>query len=350
MAGSLTIADVARAAGVSPSAVSFALNGRRGVAPATRDRILATAERLGWRPSASARSLSRSRADAVGLVIARPVELLVADPFFPALIAGAESELATHGQALLLSVVDPGPAETAHYRQLASRGRVDGVLLTDLLTRDDRPDLLTGLGIPAVAVGRPVGGCSVPSVVVDDRPGVAAAVDHLAALGHRRIAYVAGPPPYVHSRSRRLAFTAAARRHGLDDARVVVADFSAAGGAAATAELLDSPHPPTAVLYVNDTSALAGMSTARARGLSVPGDLSVVGFDDTELGRAVQPALTTIAGDPVGWGRTATAVLLDAVAANRDESGAPPATTVLPAADLVVRDSTAPPATRRRRR
>lgn len=348
MVGSLTIADVARAAGVSPSAVSFALNGRPGVAPATRERILATAERLGWTPSASARSLSRSRADAVGLVIARPVEMLVADPFFPALIAGAEAELAARGQALLLSVVEPGPAETAHYRQLARRGRVDGVLLTDLLTRDDRPDLVTGLGLPAVAVGRPVGGCSVPCVVLDDRPGIAAAVDHLATLGHRRIAYVAGPPPYVHSRSRRLAFTAAARRHGMVDARVVVADFSAAGGAAATAELLDSAAPPSAILYVNDTAALAGMSTARARGRSVPGDLSVVGFDDTELGRAIQPALTTIAGDPVGWGRAATGVLLDTVAAARGESAAPPVVTTLPAVRLVVRNSTAPPTARRR--
>src|SRR4051812_48906476 len=137
-----TISDVAAKAGVSKGAVSFALNDRPGVAPETRDRILAVARELGWTPSHRARALAASRALAVGLVIARPPETLGADPFFPRFIAGIESALARLGQSLLLQVVPDLDRELAGYRRLASEGRVDGVFLTDLRVDDPRPALL----------------------------------------------------------------------------------------------------------------------------------------------------------------------------------------------------------------
>src|SRR5262245_55220340 len=124
-----TITDVARTAGVSKGAVSFALNGRPGVAGHTRRRILAAAAELGWTPSHRGRALSASRALAVGMVVARPAETLGADPFFPAFIAGIETVLAPLGQALVLQVVSEGEHDS--YRQLAADGRVDGVFLTD---------------------------------------------------------------------------------------------------------------------------------------------------------------------------------------------------------------------------
>src|SRR5690349_5991554 len=137
----VTIADVARAAGVSPGAVSFALNDRPGVADETRERIRAIAAELGFTPSHRGRALSASRALAVGLVIARQPETLSADPFFPAFIAGIEKTLATHGQALLLQVVPDQESERRSYETLAASGRVDGVFLTDLHVDDPRPDL-----------------------------------------------------------------------------------------------------------------------------------------------------------------------------------------------------------------
>ena len=148
-----TINDVARVAGVSKGAVSFAFNDRAGLSPETRARILAAAAELGWTPSSRARALSVSRALAVGLVIARPPETLRADPFFPSFIAGVESELATHGYALLLQVVPEHDGEQQTYRRLAVEGRVDGVFLTDLLVEDPRPALLEELGLPTVIVG-----------------------------------------------------------------------------------------------------------------------------------------------------------------------------------------------------
>src|SRR6478609_1834313 len=146
-----TINDVASAAGVPKGAVSFALNDRPGLAPQTRARILEVAEQLGWSPSPRARALSVSKALAVGLVVARPPEILRADAFFPSFIAGLEAVLSEHGHALLLQVAEHDDASA--YRRLAHEGRVDGVLVTDLRLDDPRPSLRT--------TGAPSARCSV---------------------------------------------------------------------------------------------------------------------------------------------------------------------------------------------
>ena len=335
-----TISDVARGAGVSKGAVSFALNGRPGVAPETRDRILTVASELGWTPSHPARALAASRALAVGLVIGRPPETLGADPFFPAFIAGIEAALSPLGQSLLLQVVPDRERELASYRRLAADGRVDGVFLTDLSVDDPRPELLAEVGLPAVWIGPDCVGSSLPCVAVDDRPGIVAAVAHLVELGHRRIAHVAGPDTFVHGVSRREAWAGALRAAGLPPGACVRSDFSAQGGADATKLLLDRPEGPdrpTAIVYANDLMAIAGMAAAAGRGLDVPGDLSITGFDDTEVTAHLQPALTTVHTDAYAWGRAA-AVRLMAAVEGRDAPN-----TGLPPPHLVIRASTAPP-------
>jgi len=342
-----TIADVARLAGVSKGTVSFALNGRGGVAAETRERILAAARELGWQPNHRARSLSVSRAFAVGLVVARPAELLGADPFFPAFIAGVETVLSPAGQSLLLQVVPPGEAEAAGYRTFATEGRVDGVFLTDLRSADRRIALLEELGLAAVTLNRPDIASSFPAVCADDRPGVTQAVAHLVDLGHVRIGYVSGPQDFIHSGSRREAWAAAMRDAGLAAGPLVVADFTAAGGAAATAHLLDLPERPTAIVYANDVMAIAGMGVAHNRGLRVPRELSVVGFDGIELGSHVHPPLTTVTTDPFGWGRVAAETLMRVI--DPATQGAVDDVELAPAR-LQVRGSTAKPATRRARR
>jgi DNA-binding LacI/PurR family transcriptional regulator len=323
---------------VSKGAVSFALNDRPGVAPQTRDRILAAARELGWQPSTRARALSRSRAFAVGLVMRRAPELLGADPFFPQFLAGVESALAERGSALVLQVVaDDDEAEASSYRRLATQGRVDGVFLTDLQTRERRFDLLAGLGLPAVAVGRPAGPCPFPVVTVDDRQGVAGTVEHLLGLGHRRVAFVGGTEGYVHSLSRRTAWREALAAAGVDPGPQRMADFTGPGGAAATRALLELADPPTAIVYANDVMAIAGMGVAIGLGLEVPGDLSVTGFDDVPLAAHVAPPLTTVRQDAMAWGRAAATVLLAA-----GEGRAAP-DMELPPATPVFRASTGPP-------
>jgi DNA-binding LacI/PurR family transcriptional regulator len=333
-----TIADVARRAGVSKGAVSFALNGRPGVAADTRARILAAATELGWQPSHRARALSQSRAFALGLVVARPPELLGADPFFPAFIAGVEIELSRAGHALVLQVV-PGnwAAERAGYQRLVGDGRVDGVFLTDLRRDDPRVDLLAGLGVPAVTLMRPATGSPYPAICLDDQPGIDAAVRHLAELGHRRIAHVSGPRDFIHGASRYAAWESAMRALDLPTGAVVTGDFTAAGGAAATRRLLGGAEPPTAIVYANDLMAIAGATVAHELGFTVPGDVSITGFDDTELAAHVHPPLTTVRVDALGWGRAAARALLDLV------EGTEVGDIALPPARLVIRRSTAPP-------
>ncbi len=309
----VTIADVAREAGVSVGAVSFALNGRPGVGEQTRTRILDAAARLDWQPSLRARSLSTSRAFALGLVVARRPELIGTDPFFPAFIAGVESVLAPVGQSLVLNVVIDPDAEASTYRRLAGEGRVDGVFVTDLRRLDPRIPLLAELGLPAVTLGHPDQPSSFPAISVDDAAGVAALVGLLTESGHRRIACVSGPPEMLHAQHRVAAWQEAMAAAGLDAALLVPSDFSAAGGAAATEALLALGDPPTAIVYGNDVMAIAGMAVAQQRGLRLPDQLSVTGFDDTELARHLHPPLTTVRTDAFAWGSTAATVLLEVI-------------------------------------
>jgi len=338
MARRPTILDVARRAGVSKGAVSFALNGRPGLAPATRDRILVAAQELEWQPSPRARALSHSRAFALGLVMSRPPALLGADPWFAQFLAGIESTLAGQGMALVLQVVGADPAvEEASYRRLAAEDRVDGVFLTDLRVEDPRFALLVRLDLPAIAVGRPIGACPFPAVMDDDRTAVAEAVAHLLALGHTRIAYVGGTDGYVHAASRREAWRGALEAAGVAPGPDLVGDFTGPGGAAATRALLALPDRPTAVVYANDLMAVAGMSVALSQGLTLPDELSVVGFDDVPLAAHVVPALTTVRQDAEAWGSAAAQALL-AIA-----SGEPVDDLSLAPSQLVVRSSSSPP-------
>jgi len=338
MARRPTILDVARRAGVSKGAVSFALNGRPGLAPATRDRILVAARELDWQPSSRARALSHSRSFALGLVMSRPPALLGADPWFAQFLAGIESTLAGQGTALVLQVVGADPAvEEASYRRLAAEDRVDGVFLTDLRVEDPRFALLVRLDLPAIAVGRPIGACPFPAVMDDDRTAVAEAVAHLLALGHTRIAYVGGTDGYVHAASRREAWRGALEAAGVAPGPDLVGDFTGPGGAAATRALLALPDRPTAVVYANDLMAVAGMSVALSQGLTLPDELSVVGFDDVPLAAHVVPALTTVRQDAEAWGSAAAQALL-AIA-----SGEPVDDLSLAPSQLVVRSSSSPP-------
>ncbi|WP_406047785.1 LacI family DNA-binding transcriptional regulator [Kribbella sp. NBC_00889] len=333
-----TIADVAQRAGVSKGAVSFALNGRPGLARATVDKILAAADDLGWRPSNRGRSLSVSKAFALGLVITRDPAVLSSDPFFPAFIAGVESVLSSRGQALVLQVVTAGEEEEAGYRRLAQDARVDGVFLSDLRHDDPRIALLTELGLPAVTLNRPDGTSPFPAVILDDRPGTVAVVEHLIHLGHTRIAHVAGPQAFVHATARSTALLSTLAAAGLEPVAVETSDFTAAGGIEATRRLLTLSQPPTAIVYANDRMAIAGLGAAQAAGLTVPDDLSIAGFDDSELAEYVHPGLTTVRADPFAFGEAAAQTLNLVVDGATDVPDAE-----LPPAQLVVRRSTGAP-------
>lgn len=310
-----TIAEIAERAGVSIGAVSYALNGRPGVSQDTRDRIVGIANDMGWRPSAAARGLSRSRAHAVGLVIARPAHTLGIEPFYMRFIAGLEGELSAQRTALLLQVVDDHEAASEALRMWWAERRVDGIILTDLWHTDARIPVVEHLHVPAVVVGRPRADTDLPAVWSDDAAAVGAVVDHLVGLGHRRIARVAGLTDLDHTQVRARAFRAAARRHGLSarEAQIVTTDYTWEDGERATRELVSRVDRPTAITYDNDVMAIAALSVAQDLGISVPDDLSIVAGDDSQLCEFVRPHLTALSRDVQAYGTHAARVLLDVI-------------------------------------
>jgi DNA-binding LacI/PurR family transcriptional regulator len=331
-----TIADIARRAGVTKAAVSFALNDQPGVSAATRRRILAIAEEIGFQPNSAARALSDGRAGAFGLILDRPARLLAIEPYFVQLISGIQAELSGNHVTLLFTVAEDQDAEIAMYRAWWAQRRVDGVFLVDLQVDDRRVPVLEELAMPAVVIGGPEASGSLPAVWQDARAATRTVVSYLAGLGHQRIGRVTGIPSYWHTRSRTDAFHEAAGAVGVV-AVSAEADYTGEYGAAATRALLEGAAPPTAILYDNDVMAVAGLGEAQRMGIDVPGDLSVVAWDDSVLCELVHPSLTALSRDVAAVGAEAARRLAQAAAgaAVSDVQEAAPV--------LTIRDSTGKP-------
>jgi DNA-binding LacI/PurR family transcriptional regulator len=288
------------------------LNGRPGVSDGTRARILSIAEELGWYPNRAARALSAERADACGLVLARPAKTLALEPFFMEFIAGVESEVSARSLSLTIQLAEDLQEEIEIYRRWWGERRVDGVLVVDLRIDDPRVDELARLGLPAVVVGGPVPNSALPSVSHDEASVVVEAVRYLAALGHTRIGRVAGLGQFVHTTQRTEAFRAVAQELGLW-AEVLETDYSAESGARATRRFLSAPDPPTAIVYDSDLLAVTGLGVAQHMGFSVPDELSIVGWDDSLISQVVHPPLTAVTRDIQAYGAAATRHLLAAI-------------------------------------
>jgi DNA-binding LacI/PurR family transcriptional regulator len=332
-----TIADIARAAGVSKGAVSYALNGRPGVSESTRWRILAIAAEYGWHPSSAARSLSDGRAGVLGLVIDRPARTLGIESFFMQLISGIEATLSAQSVGLLLQVTADQEAEMEAYRRWWGQRRVDGVILVDLRRDDPRVKLLEELRLPAVVIGGPEGLGSLPGVWSDDAGAITTVVEYLAALGHRRIARVAGLPELWHTEVRSRALAEAGERLGLPEVVTISTRYTGDEGGRATRTLLSHRPAPTAIIYDNDVMAVAGVAVAHEMGVSIPTELSVVAWDDSPLCQLVHPQLSAIRRDIVSYGAHAAAHLLNLI------NGAEVGSFEDPAPELVPRGSTAAP-------
>jgi len=314
-----TITDIAQRAGVTKAAVSFALNGQPGVSAATRERILAIAEEIGFQPNSAARALTVGRSGVFGLVIDRPARTLGIEPFFMQLVSGIQAELAEHQVLLQFTMTEDVDAEIELYRQWWAQRRVDGVFVIDLQVDDRRLAVIEKLRMPAVVIGTPRGAGSLPAIWQDDRAAVDIVVGYLAAQGHRRIARVGGRASYWHSVLRKDAFAAAAAAAGLT-AFSVEADYTAEHGAHATVGLLGSAEPPSAILYDNDVMAAAGLGVAQRMGVSVPGGVSIVSWDDSALCELMHPALTALRRDIAGAGSTAARMLRELAAGGRPEN------------------------------
>jgi DNA-binding LacI/PurR family transcriptional regulator len=331
---SVTIAEIAERAGVSPGAVSFALNGRKGVSERTRAHILLVADELGWAPGNAAKALAEARSNSFGLVLARDPKQLGVESFYMQFIAGMESVLSPRGYGLLLQVVPDAPSELMTLRRWRTTRRVEGVLLVDLRVDDPRAAYLAGHPeFPTVAVVDPAYVDGLTTVWTDDAEAMREAVRYLAASGHRRIARVAGLAELSHTQVRDAAFAAEVAALGCEGV-VLRTDYSPEQGAAVTKAALESAAPPTAFVYDNDIMAVAALGVLARAGLRAPDDVSIIAWDDSLLCQHVVPKLTALSHDVVAFGAHAARRLFDAAA------GAAPAAHLDSTPHLAVREST----------
>lgn len=339
----LTIADIAREAGVSKGAVSFALNGRPGVSDATRERILRVAEKMNWRPHSAARALGRARTQLVGLVSARPARTLGIESFFAQLVSGLQAELSADGTGLLLLIVEDLDAEIEVYRRWSAEHRVDGVVLLDIRDEDPRIAEIERLSLPAVVLADSADGLAQNAVSADDGAAMRSLAEYLAAIGHTRITHIGGMPELRHTRRRRAALDAVAEARGLITSTTPT-DFSDTEGAVATRAALSTSPAPTALIYDSDVMAVAGLSVAVEMGLAVPDEVSICSFDDSVLTRLVRPSITALSRDTFALGQQVARCLLRSVV---DPATSHHLSATVP--QLVVRESTAPPVLPKRR-
>ncbi len=307
----ITIRDIAERSGVSTGAVSYALNGRPGVSEETRARVLRVADELGWAPSSAARSLSGSKTNTFGLILARDPKTLGSESFYMQFIAGIETELVKHSYGLLLQVVADSDSEIRAYRLWQATRRVDGVIVVDLSLDDPRIDLLSlPDAMPAVVVGDPSLAGPLTSVWTDDATAIREAVRYLAAVGHRRIARISGLTSLGHTVIRDTAFLDETALVGVRG-EIFRTDYTPNQGGAATRAVLSAMDRATAIIYDNDIMALAGLGVANEMGLSVPADVSMIAWDDSPLCEVSYPPLSAMGHDVVAFGAHVARRLFD---------------------------------------
>ena len=335
------ISDVARAAGVSPMTVSRVMNHAAGVKPSTRDAVMAVVRQLGYSPNAAARNLARAGAGRLGLLYSNPSASYLSE----FLIGALEGVRRSGAQLLIEKCDDADPdSERAAIARLVEGGVVGVVLppphgeswaaLAEIQAH--------GLSVVSVATGRFKSDAG--TVRIDDMAAAAEMTRHLLELGHRRIGFIKGAPNQTASAERLIGFETELQAAGTSAESLVEAgEFTYRSGFEATERLLAARRPPTAIFASNDDMAVAAIAAAHRRGLDVPGQLTVVGFDDTPLATAVWPALTTIRQPIAEMAHAAIRMLAEDAGGkpigdnNRREQ--------LIAHTLVIRDSSAPPAT-----
>jgi DNA-binding LacI/PurR family transcriptional regulator len=335
-----TLKDVARLAEVDPSTVSRVLSGdpSQAVRPETRDRIVAAAGSLRYRPNALARGLRTRRTDTIGLIIPS-----LENVGFSEVTHGIQAAAAAAGKLVVVIEAEALMADAAAveeaYSRLITDGRVDGLIVAFATVDDHLVTQLSERGTPLVLVNRRTAGIH-GSVVVDDERGSDLAVQHLAQLGHRRIGYVGIAADTDTARRRQRGYREAMARAGLDvrETWLAAGPPTIAGGREATDALLERSEPdrPTGLFVASLQGAIGVLAQLRESGLTVPIDMSVIAFNDHELAEHLDPPLTTVRMPNFRMGEEAVRLLLEATAgeAGRDEM-------IQDAPQVIVRGSTA---------
>ncbi len=339
----ITLKELSQLAGVHPSTVARVLQNdpRQRVSEELRARIVLLAREHQYRPNSVARSLRTKRSAVLGALIPD-----IANPFFASVLRGMEDAAAERDYSIILANTDDLPAREAHGLAMLRDRQVDGLLLATARRNDPAIELLAAERLPFVLVNRHTSPITPNAVVPDDYAGACAAVEHLLGLGHRRIAHISGSDEVSTGYLRRQGYLDTLRRYearaSVDPALLVPGSFRESGGYDAMRALLALSDPPTAVFAVNDLAALGALHAIADAGLRVPGDISVVGFNDVFHATYVTPLLTTMQVPHRAMGARAVerliAMIIDGVWPERP--------LLLPVA-LVARESSGPPPVRR---
>jgi len=311
--GSLTIHDVARYAGVSPMTVSRVINGEKNVRDSTRQAVNAAIRHLNYAPNPAARSLAGADLVRIGLLYSNPSAAYLSE-----FLVGSLDQCSRANIQLIVEKCDEPGAQAAATRLVGSG--IDGIILPPPLC--DVAEVIRALAeanVPAVAVATGKPPADVSAVRIDDFAAAQAMTRHLIGLGHRRIGFIKGHPNQTASRQRLEGHLAALAEAGVaaDDGLIAQGYFSYRSGFEAADQLLAGPAGPTAIFASNDDMAAAAVSVAHRRGLDVPGDLTVVGFDDSAIATTVWPELTTIRQPIADMSRQAVTLLADEIRSRR---------------------------------
>ncbi len=331
------IQDVAREAGVSTATVSRALSHPGMVADATREAVLKAVRKTGYRVHQAARNLRRGRTGAIVALVPN-----IGNPFFSQVLAGIESVAARHGYSVL--VADTSRPQNRHEQVSAYQhnDRADGLIVLDgrLALDFGRKKRIDETRPPIVFACEWSDDIAFPSVMIDNRVGARKAIEHLYALGHRKIGHVSGPQGNVHTQARYEGMREKMRELGLviRPEWFLNGDFTLQSGLDASARWLAMREKPTAVFCASDEMAFGFISGLKAGGYGVPDDVSIVGFDDIDISRCFIPALTTIRQPRLEIGTIAANMLIELIASPNEPLAEPQCS--LPV-DLIVRESTA---------
>jgi LacI family transcriptional regulator len=331
----MLIKDVAREAGVSTATVSHVINKTKYVTDATRQKVLRVIKRGHYYPNANARMLASGRSNIIGLLVSD-----ISNPFFPELVKSIEASAYERGYNLMIENTDYDAGRAAEYVRRMIELNVAGVAL---MTAELDPQLLDELVQKHVRVvfnDLGMAGKHMSNIVLDYAVGIEEAVRHLASLGHRKIAHIAGSSQIRSGMIRREAFIASMARHVPGCARPAIyeGDFKFESGRHAASEIMKSTHRPSAVVVANDLMALGAMQEFRAAGLRIPHDISIVGFDDISYATLSEPPLTTVCSPRIEIGRKA----IEALAMTIEHPDQPGVEIRIPTY-LITRNSTAPP-------
>lgn len=333
----LTSRSIAALSGVSQTTVSRVLSNHPNVSPSTRERVLRVLDETGYSPSAAARAMRTQSTGVLGVVVGR-----VTNPFYPQLAEALHQEISQRSLQMSLWISDGARDDGGELAALSAvqHRAIDGVIYTTVTSHSPSFQLAIARSAPIVLLNRTLDDVAVDSVASDNQRGAADVAGYLLGHGHRRVALITGPADISTAREREAGFRAGLRVGGvsLEDGVVVRGDFTHAAGHDALVRLLDATtSPPSAVFCVNDVIAFGVIDAARERGMRVPDDLWVIGYDDTEIARWASYDLTTVRQPAPLMARRGVDLLMERIAGEAPAA----ARSERLVGELVVRGSTA---------